>query len=159
MFKPIRRKKSELTKEQALEIVKNTTYGVLATVNQDNHPRTVALNHVLIDENTILFHGATQGEKVENMKHNPHVSYFVVESETIVKEEFTTRYKSASIQGKMELIEDEKTKFDYLVKLGQAIKTDASVEEIHDYTYPSRIGKVMIYLLHIEDIKGKSNIK
>jgi len=41
------------------------------TVNAAGKPCTAALNHVMVDDRTLVFHGALRGEKIENIKKNP----------------------------------------------------------------------------------------
>ncbi|MFC4651562.1 pyridoxamine 5'-phosphate oxidase family protein [Lactococcus nasutitermitis] len=155
MYKEMRRRKLQTTKEEALRVLAESSYGVLATVNAEGEPRAVAVNAVLIDDETLVFHGAPVGEKMENIAVNPAVSYFVVAHEEVVAENFTTDYLSVSLQGKAELVTDEEEKFDLLVKLSQHFAPEKTEEEIRTYTYPARMGKVALVRVKILDIKGK----
>lgn len=154
-IREMRRGKLQTSQDEALRVLRETDYGVLATVNTEGEPRTVAVNHYLLDDKTLLFHGAVTGEKIENIKENAAVSFFVVAHEKVVAQAFTTDYLSVSVQGYAEIVEDDAVKFDGLVKLSQKFSKNLTDQEIHDYVYPARMGKVALVKIHIEDIKGK----
>lgn len=76
------------------------------TVNAAGKPCTAALNHVMVDDRTLVFHGALRGEKIENIKKNPNVSFFVVGAAEVVADRFTTIYTSAVAHGTAVIVED-----------------------------------------------------
>lgn len=155
MAKEMRRKKLQTSKKEALRVLFESSYGVLATVSPAGEPRATAVNAVLIDEETLVFHGAPVGEKMENLIANPAVSYFVVAHEEVLGKDFTTDYLSVSVQGIAEVVTDEKEKRELLVKLSQHFAPEKTEDDVVNYIYPARMGKVAVVRIKILDMKGK----
>lgn len=152
----ITRSGSALTPSEALAIIKSTDYGVLATVNARGEPSVVALNHLVVDDSTIVFHCGRRGEKVENIKVNPAVSFFVTGSAELVPEQFETLYTSAVAHGKAEIIEEEgelrRYLQDFLARfVGEAVPLAKQEEYIE-----KGIAVVAVIKLHITQLTGKS---
>ncbi|MDR2976132.1 MAG: pyridoxamine 5'-phosphate oxidase family protein [Streptococcaceae bacterium] len=154
MFRKTRHPRKETTREEALAALVRNNYGVLATVNPDGDPRATAVNYTLLDDETVIFHSSKMGEKMDNIRQHDKVSFFVVDSESINPGEFTANFMSVAVHGHAEIFEGEAA-YPYLLKLTKGLDSVPTDEEIHDYTYPSRIGKVAIVLIHIDQMTGK----
>ena len=102
----VRRKDREIVKDEAYNLLKNTEYAVLATVNKDNTPYCIPFSPV-VEGDFIYFHGALEGQKVENIKSNPNVCVTCIGETRLVPKNFTTEYESAVAHGICEVIEDE----------------------------------------------------
>ncbi len=110
MFKEMRRKDRELTKEEANELLTRCEYGTLSTIGADGYPYGVPLDFVY-DDNCIYFHCAKEGHKLENIENNCNVSFCVVNDVELIPDDFSTKYKSTIIFGKAkEVFEEEKMK-------------------------------------------------
>jgi nitroimidazol reductase NimA-like FMN-containing flavoprotein (pyridoxamine 5'-phosphate oxidase superfamily) len=73
----MRRKHSEVTDPKEIErILSLTNIGRLATNGQDGYPYIVPVNFVSLEGN-IYFHCAPKGEKLDNLKRDPHVCFEV----------------------------------------------------------------------------------
>ena len=108
MFRPMRRKDREVSKEIAYEILKESEYGILSTIGDDGYPYGIPLSHVLIGDN-IYFHAAKVGYKIDNINKNNKVSYCAIKDTKVLPSEFATDYKSVVLFGKVEeVVEDEK---------------------------------------------------
>ncbi len=94
----MRRKDRLITSEETFSILKNGEYGVLSTVSSYNKPYGAPLNYCVIDE-SIYFHCALDGRKVDNINNNPMVSFCVVGNTELLPDEFATRYESCIVQG------------------------------------------------------------
>ncbi|MDZ4910912.1 pyridoxamine 5'-phosphate oxidase family protein, partial [Clostridium perfringens] len=46
MFKDIKKKKRELSKENTLEVLKNGREGILSTISENGYPYGIAVNYV-----------------------------------------------------------------------------------------------------------------
>lgn len=101
MFREMRRKDKELSAEETIEILNAGEVGVLATSDRDNLPYAVPLNYVY-HNGCIYFHCAVEGQKIDNMEHNPKVSFCVVKDARLVPRQFTTKFKSAIVFGAAE---------------------------------------------------------
>ncbi len=105
----MRRFKQLLSEEETLKIIDDTTYGVLGLVGDDGYPYTTAVNHVR-EGNKIYFHSAKAGHKNDAIEKNPKVSFFFVDKDDIVGEEYTTFFRSAHVFGVANFVEDEEEK-------------------------------------------------
>jgi hypothetical protein len=117
MFKAMRRNEKQLTEEEALAILLAGELGVLATVGEDDCPYAVPLNYAL-HEGCIYFHCARTGHKLDNIRHNPKVSFCVVGDSEVVPAKFSTKYKSVILFGIAEEVvgEEKKAGLDALIR-------------------------------------------
>ena len=103
---PLRRRDRGLAATEALEILQRAEWGVLATVDAEGWPYAVPLNHVMLD-GALILHSATEGHKLRNIAANPKVSYCVVTQAEALPMDLATRYESAIVFGRAELLTDE----------------------------------------------------
>ncbi|MEG1410504.1 pyridoxamine 5'-phosphate oxidase family protein [Clostridium sp.] len=130
MFKELRKKRRELSKEEALNVLKEGREGVLSTIGENGYPYGIAVNHVYHD-GCIYFHCSNKGNKLDNIKLNDKVSFFVSTDINIVAENFTTHYKSAVVFGRASIIED-KEKRDVMIAIGEKYSLPFMDKGIHD---------------------------
>ena len=109
MFRAMRRKKQELTKEENIEILKGSTSGVLALLGDDDYPYAVPMSYVY-DNSKIYFHCAKTGHKIDAVKKCNKASFCVIAQDEVIPERYTTHYKSVIAFGKIRIIEDETEK-------------------------------------------------
>lgn len=110
MFREMRLKENnQLTHEQALEILENGVYGVLALDGDNGYAYASPVNYVYND-GRIYFHGAPEGQKVDAIRRNKKVSFCVVEKAEIVPQAFNCLYRSAIAFGKARIVEDKDEK-------------------------------------------------
>ncbi|MBS5883884.1 pyridoxamine 5'-phosphate oxidase family protein [Clostridium sp.] len=108
MFKEIRRKDRKIEISEAIDILEICEYGVLSTVNENGYPYGVPLSYVYAND-SIYFHSAVEGHKLENIKDNDKVSFCVVGKTDVLSDKFSTKYESVIIFGRAkEVFEDEK---------------------------------------------------
>ncbi|URZ18577.1 pyridoxamine 5'-phosphate oxidase family protein [Clostridium felsineum] len=109
MFREMRRKDRELRNDDIIEILKNNEYGILSTISENGYPYGVPLSYIYMND-SIYFHSALDGHKLDNIKISDKVSFCVVGETSVVPDEFTTNYESVIILGKAkEIFDDEKT--------------------------------------------------
>ena len=66
MFRKMRRFKQEISKEECIEVLNSQPRGVLAVLGDDDYPYTVPIDFIYDEEtNTIGFHGAREGHKID----------------------------------------------------------------------------------------------
>ncbi len=106
MFREMRRKDKELTKEKMMMILEKEEYGVIATIGEDGYPYGVPVNFVYHNE-SIYFHCAVEGHKYDNMKYNPKVSFTIVCDTELIPKQFSTKFKSVIIFGQAEEVYDD----------------------------------------------------
>lgn len=108
MFKEMRRKDRALEKNDTLEILKNCDYGILSTIDKNGYPYGVPLSYVYLND-SLYFHSATEGTKLDNILTNDKVSFCVVGQTSIIPNQFSTKYESVIVFGTAaEVIGDEK---------------------------------------------------
>ncbi|MBD7912517.1 pyridoxamine 5'-phosphate oxidase family protein [Clostridium cibarium] len=108
MFREMRRKDRELKNDEIIEVLKNTSYGILSTISENGYPYGVPISYVFFND-SIYFHCATKGHKLDNILNNDKVSFCVVGNTCVLPEEFSTKYESLIVFGKaIEVFDDEK---------------------------------------------------
>ena len=119
MFRDMRKQKRKLPYEQAFELLTNSSHGTLSTISKDNgYPYGITVNHVVLNHH-IYFHCAKSGHKLENIKSNNKVSFFVVGNSIVDKEAYTTKYKSAHIFGKAYVVESKEEREEVLYEIAR----------------------------------------
>jgi len=98
MMRKIRRKDKEISNDEALDLLVDGEYGVLSTMGGDGQPYGVPLNYAYGD-NCIYFHCALTGHKIDNIEHNPKVSFCVIGDTKVLPSEFATEYVSVVVFG------------------------------------------------------------
>jgi nitroimidazol reductase NimA-like FMN-containing flavoprotein (pyridoxamine 5'-phosphate oxidase superfamily) len=154
----VRAKKLELSEAEALEIVKNADYGVLATASIEGVPSAVALNHVVI-EGLLYFHCGHQGEKLDNIRANPQVSFFVVGEAEVVYDQFREIYSSAVVQGTAEIVTDEAERLFALKALVYRFSNHIVPRDVADTFTEERLDTIEIIKLVPQSITGKARLQ
>ena len=104
----LRRKDRAITQEEATTLLNSGEYGILSTISESGEPYGIPLSYCIID-NSIYFHCAVEGKKLEHFKHNNSVSFCVVGNTEILPDKFSTKYESVIASGKIEeVFDDEK---------------------------------------------------
>jgi hypothetical protein len=98
LLRSIRRKDRGTTSEETIQILDNAEYGVLSTIGKDGQPYGVPLSYVYKND-SIYFHSALSGHKIDNLEYNAKVSFCVVGSTKVLPGKFSTKYESAVVFG------------------------------------------------------------
>ena len=152
MFRAMRRFKQQLTDEECIEILKNSTSGVLAVSGENGYPYAVPMSFVYTD-GKIYFHSAVTGHKVDAVKNNPLVSFCVTAKDDVSPAEFTTYYKSVIVFGKARILTDEKEIISSIRTLSDKYSFD--YREKRDKEISGSMGRFCIIELNIEHMTGK----
>lgn len=158
-FRPMRRSRQQLSESRSREVLKRNTAGVLALEGDSGYPYAVPISYAYDeDENCIYFHSAISGHKIDSIRRNPKVSFCVVDQDTVVPEKYTTFFRSVTVFGKMEILEDEQTKYEAIRFLGQKYAPLETKESMDQEI--SKFWKVLAVLkLDIEHMSGKEAIE
>ena len=141
------------------EILQTCEYGTLSLISEGK-PYVVALNFVFF-ENSIFFHGAKEGKKIEAKNSNPNAAFLVVKPYSFIPSYFsdtmaacpaTQFFASVLIEGKLKFIEDGYKKAEVLNALMKKFQKEDSFEEIaYDKAmYTKMLDKTTIIELKIE---------
>lgn len=109
MFREMRRKNQLLSNEESVKILRRATSGVLAVSGDDGYPYAVPLSFVYAD-GKILFHCAKSGHKLDAVRNYPKASFCVIDKDDVVKEEYTTYFKSVIAFGKIRVMDKDETR-------------------------------------------------
>ena len=152
MFREIRRKDREIESNEVIQILENSDYGVLSTVSLNGYPYGVPVSFVFIN-NSIYFHCATEGHKLDNIVNNSKVSFCVVGQTCILPDEFSTTYESVIVFGiANEVLDDEKhTALLEIIKKYSPDYIEKGKEYIKNASKATKVIKISI-----EHISGKA---
>lgn len=155
MYRPLRRSTQQIDKDVALAYLRNAQEGILSTISIDNgYPYGIAVNHVVID-NVIYFHSANEGHKIDNIKSNPNVSFFVIVENDVIPETYTTHFKSVHVFGKASIVDDDKEKYKALYEIAKKF-TGEYVKNADKEIQPS-FKRTSIVRIDIEHMEGKQS--
>lgn len=148
----MRRKDRQITDEAAKVILEKAEFGTLSMLGKDNKPYGIPINFAYKD-NVIYLHGAVKGKKLDNMAAHPEVCFSAVSEHEVVPEEFSSRFKSCIVFGKMTLAENDEEKRRGLLALVDKYSPDfyeKGLKEIDKYWNALKVMKI-----EIESINGK----
>ena len=105
MFREMRRKNQELSREECLAVLDRGTSGVLAVHGEGGYPYAVPLSYAYADGN-LWFHCARAGHKLDAIIRDPKVSFCVTDRDQVVPLEYTTYFRSVILFGRARVLED-----------------------------------------------------
>lgn len=149
MFREMRRKKQQLSPQEALEILTAGTSGVLAVAGDGGYPYAVPISYACRD-GKLYFHCALQGHKLDAIQRNERVSFCVIAQDDVVPQAFLTRYRSVIVFGRARLLQEDGPKRRALELLAEkyspGFPAEAQREIEKDW---ERVGVVEISIEHI----------
>lgn len=154
MFRPLRRIKQQLTKDECISVLKNEVRGVLAVLGDDDYPYSVPINfYYSEDENKIYFHGAKEGHKIDSIKKCDKVSFCVYDKGVLIEGKKGLNYKSVIVFGRIKILEDREKTINICRLLANRFDfgKDYIEDEIEKFSKA-----VMVLELTPEHISGKS---
>jgi nitroimidazol reductase NimA-like FMN-containing flavoprotein (pyridoxamine 5'-phosphate oxidase superfamily) len=148
----MRRKERQMSDESAIELLMRGEYGVLSSVDEEGQPYGVPVNHVFDGLETIYFHCAKEGHKLDNLKTNPKVSFTVVGNTQIMDWKFSTAFESVIVFGIAQEVEgDEK----YLGLRMLALKYSPDFEEEFNKYIDKAIIQTKVMKIQVKQLTGK----
>ena len=164
----MRRAEFDIKDENSInELLESCEYGSLSLISEGK-PYVVALNFVFF-ENSIFFHGAKEGRKIEAIKSNPNASFLVVKPYSFIPSYFsdtmaacpaTQFFASVLFEGTVSFIEDGNIKAKVLNALMKKFQKEDSFEEIayEKAMYTKILDKTAILELKPENISCKIKV-
>lgn len=157
MFREVRRNKKQiLSREVCEEILGKATSGVLSLLGDDDYPYGVPMSYA-VEGNSIYFHCAPVGHKVDALKKHDKASFTVIETDQVVPEEYTTYFRSVIVFGKVRFLEKDEDKRKALMLLAQKYSADfmaGAGKEIED-----KLKGVCALEMEMEHVSGKEAIE
>ena len=153
MFRPIRKKKNQISDEAAKELLRTSRRGVFAVNGDDGYPYAIPINF-LYDEDAqkIYFHGSRAGHKVDSLRACDKVCFTVYGNETIKDEPWAPYMQSVVVFGRCRLLESGKESLALVKRFAMKYYPDESLVDIEI----AEGGKaVQMYEITIEHYSGK----
>ena len=151
----MRRKDLALSQEATLALIDAKDYAVLSLSDPDGRAYGVPLDYVR-KEDSLYFHGAREGRKVEAMKINPWACAVILGDTAIVPEKFGRKYESAIIEGPIELIDDPEQKRRVMTWVGES--RSPGYPEKAQSVIERMLDRVLIYKMQMEIVSGKHGL-
>ena len=131
MFREMRRKRQQLPNEECIEILENSTSGVLAVSGDNDYPYAVPLSYVYRD-GKIYFHCAKTGHKLDAIRNNPKASFCIIAADEVIPERFTTHFKSVIAFGTARIMENDEMRpaIDWLAEKYSPDNEEGRLKEI-----------------------------
>lgn len=153
MFRPIRKKKNQISDKAAKELLRTSRRGVFAVNGDDGYPYAIPINF-LYDEDAqkIYFHGSRAGHKVDSLRACDKVCFTVYGNETIKDEPWAPYMQSVVVFGRCRLLESGEESFALVKRFAMKYYPDESLVDIEI----AEGGKaVQMYEITIEHYSGK----
>lgn len=153
MFRKVRKKKNEISVEDAKALLRKARRGVLAVNGDDGYPYAIPVNYFYDEEaERIYFHGAKAGYKVDALKESDKICFTVCGEETVKELEWAPYVQSAVVFGRCHLIADQAFAMEKLKQFAMKYypAEQMVVDEIADN------GKyAQMFEIEIEHVSGK----
>lgn len=160
MFRNVRCQNRILSDENRIkELLYQSEYGFLSLgSDEDGYGYGIPISYAYDEEdNSLYFHCAVEGKKLDMMKNNNKISFCVVGITKPIAEQFTTFYESVVVFGKSDcgLSEEEKRKALRLLVKKYSTGFDVLGEKYMDNSW----NRVYAFKLKIEHISAKAKYK
>ena len=153
MFRAIRRKKNQISDEEAKKLLVNEKRGVFAVNGDDGYPFAVPVNYYYDSENNkIYFHGAKSGHKVDSLKKSDKICFTVYGNENFKEGDWAPYVESVVVFGRCKLIEDVGMTEERIREL--AMKYYPNADEV-EMELAKAIKAAQLYEITVEHICGK----
>lgn len=153
MDREMRRKEKAISREETMEVLNSAEYGVLSTISGDNTPYGTPMNFVYVD-GAIYFHCALEGHRIENIKGNSSACLNVVDSVVLMPEKFNTQYRSVTVFGRVQIVENKEEKKKGIAAIAQKLSPDYSKEGMA--YIESAFDKMHVLRMDIDKMTGKA---
>lgn len=153
MFRPVRKKRNEISVEEAKRLLHSERRGVLAVQGDHGYPYAVPVNYVYDEEaGKIYFHGSRVGHKVDALRANDKACFTVYGNETVKDEAWAPYLQSAVVFGRCHLVDDPAAAKAALKQLAMKFyPTEQMVDEEIALSFKA----VQMFAFSIEHISGK----
>ena len=153
MFRPVRRKKNEISAEEARGLLRSSRRGILAVNGDDGYPYAIPINYFYDEENEmIFFHGSRVGHKADALKKCDKVCFTVIGNETVKDEAWAPYVKSAVVFGRCRPIEDREETLRSLKRFAMKYYPD---EQTADEEIARSAKAVRMFEITVEHVSGK----
>lgn len=152
MFREMRRKNQQLPQEEALDILKKSTSGVLAVLGDEGYPYAVPLSYVY-SEGKLYFHCAASGHKLDAVRGCNKASFCIISEDNVIPEKYTTAFRSVIAFGRVRELVGEELQTAMRALAGKY--SPAESEESFQKEMSDSMSHLCVLALDIEHLSGK----
>ena len=153
MFREMRRFKQKISNEECIHVLKTQPRGVLSMIGDDGYPYGIPMDHWYSEaDNTVYFHCAKTGHKIDAIAACNKVSYFVMDEGFRKEGEWALNFNSVVVFGRMHIVEDDAKKQEICTNLVRKFTDD---EEYLKRELINAFPRVTCLALMIEHMSGK----
>lgn len=153
MFREMRRFKQQLTDEECIAILQEEKRGTLAVHGEDGYPYALPINYWYDEaENTVWFHCAKVGHKIDAMRADNRVCFTVWQQGPREENDWWYHMKSVVCFGRAELIEDRDVMWEKASHFGAKY---FPTKEHLDKEMASSFDRVQMVGIRIDHMTGK----
>lgn len=152
-MREMRRQDRKIEYKEAYQILKDGEYGILSMVTTDNSAYGIPFSYVIIDD-SVYFHCALEGSKLDFIRKNNKVSFCVVGKTEVLPSKFSTKYESAIALGEIYEVNDQNEKKKSLIEL--VVKYSPAHMESGEKYIDAALHQVNILRLDIKELTGKA---
>ena len=154
IFRKVRRQDRLLDGDATRELLATGEYGFLALCSPEGYGYGIPLHYAAVG-NSIYFHCAPEGHKLDAVRANSGVSFCVVGPTQVFPEAFTTRYASVHVFGRVAVVEEDNERFRALRLLVEKYSPEFTgvAEKYINGSSP----RTTVLRLDIEHLSGKTN--
>ena len=158
MFPKMRRYKQLLSEAECIAILEKGSCGVLALTGENGYPYALPLSYVY-HEGKIIFHGATEGYKVQCLRHCDKASFCVVDQDEVIAEKYTTHYRSVIAFGKVKMLTDfGEEMIRHMMPLAAKYRPEGT-DAMHRTAIDNEKTGLCVLVMEIEHLTGKQAIE
>ena len=107
-FRPMRRNKQELSREECIEILMQEPRGVLSVLGEGGYPYGMPINQYYCPENgRLYFHTAREGHRLDAIRAYDKVSLCVYDEGYRKEGEWALNIRSVIVFGHIRVVEDQ----------------------------------------------------
>lgn len=152
-FRPMRRKRQQLTDAESIDILRQASSGVLAVLGDEGYPYAVPLSYVY-HEGRLIFHSAVAGHKVDAIRSCDKASFCVIHRDDVRPADFTTVFCSVIAFGRIRILEDDDSKLEAIRILARKYSPHETPEST-DREIVRGFPHLLMFELQIEHLTGK----
>ena len=150
----MRRNDRERDQAFAYEVIDHCAYGVAALAGKDGTPYCIPLSLVRM-EDTLYFHCALEGTKLDLLRQNPKVCISFVASNQAAQDKFTTYFQSANVVGSASEVTGEAEKILALRALCEKLTPSNMVGDNFDRAIAKSLSRTGVWRVRMEEVTGK----
>ena len=153
MFRQMRRFKQQISEEECTLILENEPRGVLSLLGDEGYPYGIPMDHWYSkEENTLYFHCAMEGHKLDAIKSCDKAGYCVMNEGYRKVGEWALNISSVVVFGRISVVGDEEKKRQICTEICRKFTDD---EEYLQKELKNAFPRVCCLALKIEHMTGK----